>query len=175
MMSLEILYWVLDGLKRHWKVWLMLVCAALAAFAVWIYGARRYDAGHRAATDKIRAEQQAAVASAERAAREKEQAAQAAFDEERKIWNDEKLKMQSSISDLRSNADRLQRVISLNKFGGRASAKQASTAAGIDPDAQAAWVVLGECVREYETLATDADDLNSRLSIGQKWVKSLPE
>ena len=64
------------------------------------------------ARNKERAEQMFAVAAAERAAREKEQAAQATFEDERRKWHDEKLKMQAAIDDLHGNAESSLRLCS---------------------------------------------------------------
>ena len=175
MMSLEIMVWFAGCLKKHWRVWALLVGVGMAAVGLVWYGARQYDAGHAAATNKIRTEQQAAVVEAEQAAREQERAARLVYDRERQKWYDEKLKMQSDIADLRGNTERLQRIISASKASHLATGPKPGTTAGADPSAQAAWVVLGECVSEYETLAANADDLNSRLSIAQRWAKSLPD
>ena len=127
------------------------------------------------ARNKERAEQMFAVATAERVAREKELAAQAAFEKERKLWDEERLKMQAAIADLHGNTERLQRTIAAGEAGDLSTSEKPGTAAGTEPSAQAAWVVLSQCVNEYAALAADADELNSRLNIAQRWAKSLPE
>lgn len=151
--------------------------AAAAVFVALVALAHVRGTAYKAevtAREKEHAAHLAVVAAADNKARLKEQAAQAAFNEERKQWDEERQKMEQSIAGLRTNADRLRKTIDAGAAGYLSAGADSGAAAGANAPAQACWRVLGESIGEYEALAREADELNSRLSIGQRWARTLP-
>lgn len=134
------------------------------AVAVWGYGHHQYNNGYLKAESIYQAKQQKAQQQALIA----EQKQRIELEKIREQYDADKQKQKLAMDSLHNDADRLRDTIARL----RTRAPTCPTAR-TDETNQTYWLVLEQCVSRYEALAKDADELNSRLWIGQKWAEKV--
>lgn len=148
---------------KNWRIWAngTIVVLLMAAVLRGNILENRYQKSVQAQKD--------AIAAANLAAREKEQKMNFEMAQARKEYENELQKQADAYAALRTDADRLRSIIATR------TAANPATAARNDAGNQACWVVLSESIAEYEALASEADELNSRLSIAKKWARVVAD
>jgi len=154
--------------------------AAIAASSAWgvqglLYQARlaQLDAklqrvSARAIEDLWEAEKNVRLAL--EAVRETEHRKATALEAERAAHLNAMAEAEAALADSRQHADSLRRTIAAE----RRRAAEAATAAGGNPAAaEAPWVVLEECRREYAEMGRDADELNEQARLAAGYARAV--
>jgi 1,4-alpha-glucan branching enzyme len=102
--------------------------------------------------------------------RELEQLRQREMEKERENYLRAQQETALALDTARDESDRLRRLIAAERNKARQLAQ--SSAGNIDA-AQAPWVVLEACRREYESVAKDADELANRLRLAAGWSRAI--
>lgn len=127
------------------------------------YGQLQYQRGHSAAQTAHKLE----LAALNEQARAAEIAAQTEMEKVRHDAYKQKQISEAAVASAHNSAERLRRTITDQK-------RQLATAqatARAHAAATACWGILDESIREYESVARDADGFVERLRIGQGWAE----
>ncbi|ANN76812.1 hypothetical protein [Bordetella flabilis] len=139
-----------------------LALALAAVFGVKWYGHTQYAAGHAQA----QLEAQAAAAELAEKYRAQEQAWAQQMEAERAQDAIDRQKAAADLAGQRLVADSLRGQLAA---GARRAAAEARAAGRDVATAQAPWLVLEECRREYDALAADAESINDDFRAVQGW------
>lgn len=129
------------------------------------YGQLQYERGHKAAEAAHKLE----LARLNEQARQKEIKLQTDMEKARHDAFEQKQISDAAIANAHSAAERLRRTITDQKR--QLATAQASARA--NAAAASCWGVLDESIREYESVAKDADGYVERLRIGQGWAEVI--
>ena len=144
----------------------LMLCGFLAVVVLGFgYGQYQYARGHSAADTAHKLE----IARLNNEARQKEIKLQTDMEKVRHDAHEQKQISDAAIASAHSSADRLRRTITDQKRQ-LASAKSAARA---NAASAACWIVLDESIKEYETVAGNADGRVEQLRIGQGWARVI--
>ena len=149
-------------LKLTWKPLLAIAVVALFLFSIWHYGQVQYQKGVANTTVKFNK----TLEESGRAERSREQKLQAKVDKLEKDAVNEREKTKLVITDMQSNADRLQQRA--ESFAKRLRAN-ASTTSAPDDTLAAGWSLFGQCTKRYAEMGAVADRQRDDLAEWQKY------
>ena len=149
-------------LKLTWKPLLAIAVVALFLFSIWYYGQAKYQKGVANTTAKFNK----ALEESGKAERLREQNLQEKVDKLEKDAVNEREKTKLVITDMQSNADRLQQRA--ESFAKRLRTNASTTSAPDDAIA-AGWSLFGQCTKRYAEMGAVADRQRDDLAEWQKY------
>ena len=149
-------------LKLTWKPLLAIAVVALFLFSIWYYGQAQYQKGVANTTAKFNK----ALEESGKAERLREQNLQEKVDKLEKDAVNEREKTKLVITDMQSNADRLQQRA--ESFAKRLRTNAGTTSAPDDAIA-AGWSLFGQCTKRYAEMGAVADRQRDDLAEWQKY------
>lgn len=149
-------------LKLTWKPLLAIAVVALFLFSIWYYGQAKYQKGVANTTAKFNK----ALEESGKAERLREQNLQEKVDKLEKDAVNEREKTKLVITDMQSNADRLQQRA--ESFAKRLRTNAGTTSAPDDAIA-AGWSLFGQCTKRYAEMGAVADRQRDDLAEWQKY------
>ena len=149
-------------LKLTWKPLLAIAVVAIFLFSIWYYGQAQYQKGVANTTAKFNK----ALEESGKAERLREQNLQEKVDKLEKDAVNEREKTKLVITDMQSNADRLQQRA--ESFAKRLRTNAGTTSAPDDAIA-AGWSLFGQCTKRYAEMGAVADRQRDDLAEWQKY------